>query len=266
MRPYLRAANVGLDGLLLDDVMTMNFTDEEMNVYRLRQGDIVLGEASGSAKEVGKPAIWNDEVEDCAFQNTLLRVRPHSADSRFLLHFFQFQAGTGGFASRSRGVGIHHLGRESLATLPTPVPPIEEQRRIADILDRADALRAKRREALALLDDLTQSIFLDMFGQDSPAVGLESLGDVAEIQIGPFGSLLHAEDYILGGVPLINPMHIVDGRSLQIPRTRLVPRRRPHCPDTGYGREMWSWAREVRWAVAQSRVTGTRVCCAALVP
>jgi type I restriction enzyme S subunit len=47
------------------------------------------------------------------------------------------------------------------------LPPIEEQRRIADILDRADALRAKRREALMLLDDLTQSIFLDMFGEPS---------------------------------------------------------------------------------------------------
>ena len=44
------------------------------------------------------------------------------------------------------------------------LPPIEEQRRIAELLDRADALRAKRREALARLDDLTQSIFLDMFG------------------------------------------------------------------------------------------------------
>ena len=46
-----------------------------------------------------------------------------------------------------------------------PLPPIGEQRRIADILDRADALCAMRREALALLDDLTQSIFLDMFGE-----------------------------------------------------------------------------------------------------
>ena len=45
-----------------------------------------------------------------------------------------------------------------------PLPPLAEQRRIADILDRADTLRAKRRAALALLDTLTQSIFIEMFG------------------------------------------------------------------------------------------------------
>ncbi len=44
------------------------------------------------------------------------------------------------------------------------LPAIAEQRRIADILDRADALRAKRRDAIALLDTLTQSIFIEMFG------------------------------------------------------------------------------------------------------
>ena len=47
---------------------------------------------------------------------------------------------------------------------PIPLPPLPEQRRIAEILDKADALRAKRRAALAQLDTLTQSIFLDMFG------------------------------------------------------------------------------------------------------
>lgn len=52
----------------------------------------------------------------------------------------------------------------TLADLEVPLPSIGEQRRIADILDRADALRAKRREGLVLLDDLQQSIFLDMFG------------------------------------------------------------------------------------------------------
>ena len=45
-----------------------------------------------------------------------------------------------------------------------PLPPLDEQKRIAGILDAADALRAKRREALAELDTLLQSTFLDMFG------------------------------------------------------------------------------------------------------
>ena len=50
-----------------------------------------------------------------------------------------------------------------------PLPPIEEQRRIAAILDHADELRAKRRASFALLDSLTESIFLDMFGDPAAA-------------------------------------------------------------------------------------------------
>ncbi|WP_395160597.1 restriction endonuclease subunit S [Ilumatobacter sp.] len=164
MRPYVRAANVGWNGLKLDDVKTMNFTDAEMRIYRLLPGDILLGEASGSAAEVGKPAIWAGQIENCGFQNTLIRVRPRGADSRYLLHYFAHCAASGLFARRSRGVGIFHLGRKALAEWPIPIPPIEEQRRIAAVLDAADALRAKRREALAKLDTLTQAIFIDMFG------------------------------------------------------------------------------------------------------
>lgn len=135
MRPYLRAANVDWNGLKLNDVKTMNFTDEEAEIYRLQPGDIVLGEASGSASEVGKPALWNAEIDDCCFQNTLLRVRSYGIDRRFLLHYLRYEAARGAFAERSRGVGIHHLGAERLANWPIRLPPLGEQRRIVATLE-----------------------------------------------------------------------------------------------------------------------------------
>ncbi|HET8680860.1 MAG TPA: restriction endonuclease subunit S [Micromonosporaceae bacterium] len=130
MRPYLRAANVDWNGLKLDDVKQMNFTDDEARVYRLQPGDIVLGEASGSPSEVGKPALWNGEIEDCCFQNTLLRVRSYGPEPRYLLHFLRAEALRGGFVAHSRGVGIRHLGASRLASWPVPIPPLAEQRRI----------------------------------------------------------------------------------------------------------------------------------------
>jgi type I restriction enzyme S subunit len=57
-----------------------------------------------------------------------------------------------------------HLYPKDVARLQIPIPPLEEQKRIAEILDRAEELRSKRREAIAQLDTLTQAIFLEMFG------------------------------------------------------------------------------------------------------
>ena len=65
-------------------------------------------------------------------------------------------AGVGGSLLRARPAHV--------AKIPIPLPPLAEQRRIAEVLDRAEALRAKRRAALAQLDSLTQSLFLDLFG------------------------------------------------------------------------------------------------------
>ncbi|QIB91198.1 restriction endonuclease subunit S [Methanosarcina mazei] len=103
-----------------------------------------------------------------------------------------------------------------IASMKIPLPPLEKQKRIAAILDRAEALRAKRRAALSQLDELTQSIFIDMFGDSvSNPMGWKRYPlkhCVNHIQIGPFGSLLHKEDYVFGGIPLINPTHIENGK------------------------------------------------------
>lgn len=196
MRPYVRAANVGWAGWRLDDVKTMNFTDAEMETYRLRSGDLLLSEASGSANEVGKPAIWSGEIADCAFQNTLIRVRPSGADSRYLLHYFSFCASSGRFAKNSRGVGIFHLGRKALAQWELPLPSITEQRRIAAVLDAADALLAKRREALAKIDSLTQAIFADLFmgPQSASRWPIVTLGEVCQAK-GEYGANVPSQEF-----------------------------------------------------------------------
>lgn len=135
MRPYLRAANVGWEGLLLGDVKKMNFTDKELVTYRLERNDILLSEASGSPGEVGKPAIWNEEIEDCCFQNTLIRVRPKEINPHYLFYFLRCSALRGDFRAGSRGVGIHHLGAAKLSSWPIPVPSEEAQARVVEALD-----------------------------------------------------------------------------------------------------------------------------------
>lgn len=102
-------------------------------------------------------------------------VRPRSdrADARYLVHFLrQDRIRKQGESRMTGSAGQRRVPESFLAGLTIPLPSLSEQRRIAEILDKADALRAKRRAALAQLDTLTQSIFLDVFGEklDAPAV------------------------------------------------------------------------------------------------
>jgi type I restriction enzyme S subunit len=62
------------------------------------------------------------------------------------------------------GVGLQHITKDKLEATPLPLPPLPEQRRIADLLDKADAVRRKRKEAIALTEELLRSAFLEMFG------------------------------------------------------------------------------------------------------
>ncbi|HKZ02901.1 MAG TPA: restriction endonuclease subunit S, partial [Pyrinomonadaceae bacterium] len=73
------------------------------------------------------------------------------------------------------------IDQQSLASIPIHLPPLAEQRRIAEVLDRAEALRAKRRAALAQLDSLIQSLFLDLFGDlatNSKGWPIRRIGDL----------------------------------------------------------------------------------------
>ncbi len=130
LRPYLRAANVTWNGLDLRDVKLMNFSSPESSIYELQRGDVLVAEASGSASEVGKPAIWDGSIANCCFQNTLLRVR----SDRFLPEYLYFvllaHARGGTFARASRGVGIHHLSKSGLSGLAVTLPALAQQEAI----------------------------------------------------------------------------------------------------------------------------------------
>jgi len=90
---YLRAANIKPTGLDLADVLEMDFTPAERVVFSLRTGDILLTEASGSSSQVGRAALWLDELPECCYQNTIIRFRPHAALPDYALAVFRHYAG-----------------------------------------------------------------------------------------------------------------------------------------------------------------------------
>lgn len=188
---YLRAANVTWHGIDVTDVNTMNFTPEEVTVYRLLPGDVLLSEASGSASDVGKPAIWRSDMSgEVCFQNTLLRVRPaNNVDSEFLYFRMLHECLRGGFARSSRGVGIHHLGAAKLAGLELAFPGTAEQRRIVERLKDAfeDLNRAQATlETLAQrVTQLKASALTELYASALAVAGADvPLGEVAQISGG----------------------------------------------------------------------------------
>lgn len=167
MRPYLRAANITWSGWDLTDVKEMNFSPLEFETFRLNDGDVLLNEGSGSAKEVGKPAVWRGEIADVCFQNTLLRVRPFTYDSDLLRYCLLYLALSGQFIANTRGLNIIHIGKAGLSKFVIPEPPQSEQKSLLSRLNtafaHADRLEAEAARARALLDRLESAILTKAF-------------------------------------------------------------------------------------------------------
>ncbi len=184
MRPYLRSANVTWNGIDVADVKEMNFDPDEAAVFELRDGDILLNEASGSPGEVGKPAVWRNEIRGACFQNTLLRVRSAEMDEGYLYWYFYFAAFTGRFGEAGRGVNIRHLGKQGLASFRIPVPPLPEQRRIAAAIEghfsRLNAALRSLRLASRREKALSRSILSAANDRAWPEVALGDLLDDIE--------------------------------------------------------------------------------------
>lgn len=221
MRPYLRAANVTWRGLNLSDVKEMHFSPEEVETYRLRPGDVLVAEASGTRGEVGKAALWSGEIDDCCFQNTLLRVRTLGPGSKYLLYFLGLEALSGRLGTAARGVGIHHLGAAGLSSYPIPVAPLAEQKRIVATIEEqfsrldesSHLLRSAGRRLQSLRGGLTKRAI------DSIAGGVVPLGDICGVAGGatPKGVVLDAEGEVL--FYKVGDMNVGDGHSMAGSRT-----------------------------------------------
>lgn len=183
---YLRAANIGPDGLDLSDVLEMDFTPSEREQFALAAGDVVLAEASGSPAQVGRSAIWNDEIEGCCFQNTVIRFRSQAASPKYAQIVFRHFARSGVFANAARGVGIQHLGGTRFAELHFPLPPSREQERIVQRAEaRLEEIRGAERSLRSALARVTE--------QDHEIIAAAVTGklvpteaDLAEIERRPF--------------------------------------------------------------------------------
>ncbi len=142
----------------------------------------------------------------------------------FLRRFLELK--TVELEGRARGVAQANINGAILKALSIPLPPLAEQRRIAEVLDRAEALRAKRHAAIAQLDSLTQSLFLDLFGDPAtnpkgfPKKPLASL--VRDDDTINYGVVQPGDD-LDEGIPLVRVGDLLEGRVSHASLKRIAP-------------------------------------------
>ncbi len=233
----MRTKNVQAE-LDLSDVWFVDAGFVRREEQFLREGDLLVSSAN-SWNLVGK-CCWVPRLKGrTSFGGFIatLRAKTEVLFPRFL--YWWFSSDRTQTVVRSFGrqtTNISNLDFDRCLALKIPVPPLAEQRRIAEVLDRAEALRAKRRAALAQLDPLTQSIFLDLFGDPvaNPNKWDESavLGDVAEIVSGitkgrkvkgtavreiPYLAVLNVQDKSLN----LETVKVIEATAAEIDRYRL---------------------------------------------
>lgn len=137
--PYLRAANVQPDGALaLDDVNEMWFDPTELEQLSIRAGDVVVVE--GGQGGFGRAAYVDEDLSGWGFQNSINRIRPIDGfDGRFIVFYLIALRASGFMRAYSNVVSMPHLTADKLSKIPMPLPRLEEQRAIADYLDRETA-------------------------------------------------------------------------------------------------------------------------------
>jgi type I restriction enzyme S subunit len=159
--PFLMGKNVGEGFLKFDDlerVSTAFHRAEKKS--QLRPGDVVVVRIGKSGQAAKIPSTLGEA--NCA--GLVVIKQPHKVTADYLVHFLNSPEGRRQSIAETKGSTRQTLNTTSIAAAMIPVPSLADQQRIAAILDKAEALRAKRRAALAQLNTLTQAIFLDMFG------------------------------------------------------------------------------------------------------
>ena len=143
----------------------------------------------------------------------VLRPLPGKLDDRYLFHFLrQPRIRIEGERRMTGSAGQRRVPRFFLEKLQIPLPSLPDQRRIAAILDKADALRAKRREAITKLDQLLESIFLDLFGDPLTNPKCWPIATIGEISTFiTSGSRGWAKYYVDRGAKFIRIQNLVNG-------------------------------------------------------
>ncbi len=191
LKTYLKAANIQPWGVDVSSVEKMWFSPSELINLRLVKGDLLISEGG----DVGRAAIWNEELPESYIQNAINRARPRKHNSStFLLYWMNTLKHSGFIDILCNKATIAHYTAEKVEASPLFLPSSEEQQKIASFLDhetaKIDTLIAKQEKLIELLKEKRQAVIshavtkgISYKGQPNAPMkdsGVEWLGEVPE--------------------------------------------------------------------------------------
>lgn len=160
--PYLANYNVQWFCFNLSDVRKMSFDHNEKCEFELKKGDVLVCEGG----DVGRCAIWKEQIQECYFQKALHRVRcnPNFLNPIFLMHLFYNISICNGFEKIvGNKATIAHLTGVKLKALEIPVPPLELQQKFAAVAEQIESEKSKIKSAIAETQTLFNALMAEYF-------------------------------------------------------------------------------------------------------
>ena len=136
-KPYLGNRSVQWGRIDVDDIDTVPMTRADLQLFRLRQGDLLVCEGG----EIGRAAIWDDPIPECYYQKALHRLRSKGGyDAYLMMSLLELWASTGYLTNYVTQTSIAHLPKDQLEIIPLPSPVPREQHAITEVLSDVDRL------------------------------------------------------------------------------------------------------------------------------
>jgi type I restriction enzyme S subunit len=159
LKPYLKAINIQPEGVNVSAIEKMWFSPSEIKSLRLKRNDVLISEGG----DVGRSAIWNEELPECYIQNAVNRARAFKKHSpRFFYYWMIFLKQSGYIEILCNKSTIAHYTAEKVEASPLLLPIEEEQYNIAAFLDyetaQIDRLIAKQQQLMELLKEKRQAV------------------------------------------------------------------------------------------------------------
>jgi len=169
-RRYLTVAHVKRDWIDFDNPRYFEVSDEELERWRLRNGDVLVIEGNGSPSEIGRAALFRGELDDCVHQNHVIRIRPDSSGlrSEYLNLFLNSPQGQFEVQERSHTTaGLYSLSVGKIKEISVPLWPTSVQDDLVEnanqLLRWADAALVRDQRTLKRVDNLGQSVLAKAF-------------------------------------------------------------------------------------------------------